>query len=148
MAGAKLTPRLWLVTRGAQAIGRQDSMLDAAQTPLWGLGRVIALEHPELRCTRIDLDPAAEEAVAVEQLIEEMLERGPRGSNRLSSEHSTRGPARPAWASLPKARPSRPHRVPLGAARLRQPGRLPADADCPPATLAPAKWKWPWRRPG
>ena len=28
-----------------------------AQSPLWGLGRVIAAEHPELSCTRIDLDP-------------------------------------------------------------------------------------------
>ena len=24
---------------------------------MWGLGKVIALEHPELRCTRIDLSP-------------------------------------------------------------------------------------------
>ena len=28
-----------------------------AQAALWGLGRVIALEHPDLSCVRIDLDP-------------------------------------------------------------------------------------------
>src|SRR5205085_139912 len=48
-------PRLWLVTGGAQAVGEQP--VSVAQAPLWGLGRVIALEHPELRCTRIDLEP-------------------------------------------------------------------------------------------
>src|SRR5262249_5458965 len=34
--------------------------------PLWGLGRVIALEHPELACSRIDLgDAGAEELQAL-----------------------------------------------------------------------------------
>ncbi len=42
------------------------------QAPLWGLGKVIALEHPELSCTRIDLDPAmpaSEVAALCEQLL-------------------------------------------------------------------------------
>ena len=29
---------------------------------LWGLGRAVALEHPELRCTCIDIDPAVTDA--------------------------------------------------------------------------------------
>ncbi len=29
---------------------------------LWGLGRAVALEHPELRCTCVDLDPAVTDA--------------------------------------------------------------------------------------
>ena len=51
-------PRLWLVTRGAQTV-HEDDPLDAglAQAPLWGLANVIAREHPEFSCTRIDLDP-------------------------------------------------------------------------------------------
>ena len=54
---AELTtsPRLWLVTRGVQAVTGQDFHLAVAQSPLWGLGEVIAHEHPELHCTRIDL---------------------------------------------------------------------------------------------
>jgi acyl transferase domain-containing protein/acyl carrier protein len=52
-------PRLWLVTRGAQAAGAPAAPA-LAQAPVWGLANVIALEHPELRCARIDLDPAAE----------------------------------------------------------------------------------------
>ncbi|WP_448265465.1 SDR family NAD(P)-dependent oxidoreductase [Nostoc sp. DSM 114159] len=49
-------PRLWLVTRGTQAV---DSALpqpvQLSGAALWGLGRVIALEHPELQCVRLDL---------------------------------------------------------------------------------------------
>ncbi|MEK7785300.1 MAG: zinc-binding dehydrogenase, partial [Chloroflexota bacterium] len=62
-----LQSRLWLVTRGAQAVN--DSPVAVAQSPLWGLGKVIALEHPELHCMRIDLDPAAD---SVDSLIAEI----------------------------------------------------------------------------
>ena len=51
-------PRLWLVTRGAQPVGAPAPDLGVAQSPLWGLGRTIAIERPELRPTLIDLDPA------------------------------------------------------------------------------------------
>ncbi len=58
---AKATPggpvRLWVVTRGAQPV--EPGELTSAQAPLWGIGNVIAQEHPELRCTCIDLDPEA-----------------------------------------------------------------------------------------
>lgn len=54
-----VAPRLWLVSRGAQAVNAQSAPLASAQAPLWGLGRVIALEHPELHCVRVDLDPDA-----------------------------------------------------------------------------------------
>jgi phthiocerol/phenolphthiocerol synthesis type-I polyketide synthase C len=50
-------PRLWLVTRGAQAVGEES--VSVAQSPLWGLGRVITLEHPEFQCVRIDLEPGS-----------------------------------------------------------------------------------------
>jgi len=67
-------PRIWLVTRGAQAAGSGDhgAAEALAQSPLWGLGRVIAAEHPELACTRVDLDPS-QPAVAAEQLAREVL---------------------------------------------------------------------------
>ncbi|MGO4617429.1 acyltransferase domain-containing protein [Nocardia sp. 2YAB30] len=48
-------PRLWLVTRGAQAVGEHTSTMDVDQAALWGLGREIGLDHPELRVTRVDL---------------------------------------------------------------------------------------------
>jgi len=49
-------PRLWLVTRGTQAAGACP-VAAPAQAPLWGLGRTLALEHPHLGCTRLDLGP-------------------------------------------------------------------------------------------
>ena len=55
-------PRLWVVTRGAQPVQHRGADLALAQSPLWGLGRVIALERPELRATLVDLDPATENA--------------------------------------------------------------------------------------
>jgi len=54
--GLRDAPRLWLLTRGAQALAGHE--IAVAQAPLLGLGRTIALEHAELRCARIDLDPA------------------------------------------------------------------------------------------
>ena len=52
------SPCLWLVTRGAQAVNEHHVHM-VAQSPLWGMGKVIALEHPELKCVRVDLDPEA-----------------------------------------------------------------------------------------
>lgn len=60
LAAGGESPRLWLVTRGAQSVGVSDDTLAPAQAMLWGLGKVIALEHPELGCTRLDLDPAGD----------------------------------------------------------------------------------------
>lgn len=65
------SPRLWLITRGAQPVGEANSPLALAQSTIWGLGRVIAAEHPELACTRIDLDPG-EDREAVDRLAEEI----------------------------------------------------------------------------
>jgi NADPH:quinone reductase-like Zn-dependent oxidoreductase/aryl carrier-like protein len=63
-------PRLWIVTRGAQAIDGGDVAI--AQAPVLGLGRVIAAEHPDLRCLRIDLDPARP-AGEIDTLVAELL---------------------------------------------------------------------------
>lgn len=51
--------RLTLLTRGAVDTGGQSRVNVAAST-LWGLGRVIALEHPEHWGGLIDLDPDAD----------------------------------------------------------------------------------------
>ncbi|NJP22445.1 MAG: SDR family NAD(P)-dependent oxidoreductase, partial [Hydrococcus sp. CRU_1_1] len=47
--------RLWLVTRNAQPVNN-NNISQIAQSSLWGMGKVIAIEHPELNCVRIDLD--------------------------------------------------------------------------------------------
>jgi phthiocerol/phenolphthiocerol synthesis type-I polyketide synthase C len=71
-SGGQVMPelhRLWLVTRGAQAI--EAGSVSVAQSPLWGLGRVIALEHPELHCVCIDLEPGSE-MVEFQSLFQEL----------------------------------------------------------------------------
>ena len=55
--GAPPSPRLTFVTRGAQAMGARPVDVAFAQTPLWALRNVIALEHADLRPSCIDLDP-------------------------------------------------------------------------------------------
>ncbi len=50
-------PRVFVVTRGAQSLGDPPTPTSAAARAVWGLARVITTEHPEFRCTTIDLDP-------------------------------------------------------------------------------------------
>jgi acyl transferase domain-containing protein/acyl carrier protein len=47
-------PRLWLVTRGAQSV---KTLPEVTQASLWGMGKVIALEHPEIFGGIVDLSP-------------------------------------------------------------------------------------------
>lgn len=65
-----VSPRLWLVTQGAQPVSSDLTALHIEQAALLGLGRVIAVEHPELHCVRLDLDPSGSQAV--EQLLAEL----------------------------------------------------------------------------
>ncbi|MCG8416657.1 MAG: LLM class flavin-dependent oxidoreductase [Proteobacteria bacterium] len=57
------SPRLWLITRDACAVRSggpsRDSLDGLVQSPLWGLGRALAVEQPALRTTLIDLDRSA-----------------------------------------------------------------------------------------
>ncbi|MFZ4816949.1 MAG: beta-ketoacyl reductase, partial [Phototrophicaceae bacterium] len=65
--------RLWFVSRGAQAVGISSvSEAGLAQAPLWGLARVVTLEHPETFGAVIDLDPEnlTDEAAA---LVDDLL---------------------------------------------------------------------------
>ncbi|MCA2219585.1 type I polyketide synthase, partial [Jidongwangia harbinensis] len=54
---------VWCVTRGAVSTGRSDTLVDAAQASLWGLGRVAALEMPQLWGGLIDLPPVLDQRV-------------------------------------------------------------------------------------
>ena len=71
-------PRVWLVTRGVKRVDAVPTIPEIAQSPVWGLAGVIRLEHPEIRCVCIDLDPSitpshplqgADEAQALSELI-------------------------------------------------------------------------------
>ena len=91
-AGWSKLPRLWLVTKGAQAIATSEAPLQIEQVPLWGLGRTIALEHPELQCTCLDLDPTVEDFQAVPALLQEIL--SPDNENQIAYRQEVRHVAR------------------------------------------------------
>ena len=61
---------LWFVTRGAQVLERERSG-QLAGAALWGLGRVVTREAPQLQSRMLDLDPEAAEPQAV--LADELL---------------------------------------------------------------------------
>jgi microcystin synthetase protein McyG len=74
-AEASQLPRLWLVTQGTQAIANQVLPLPGiAQSPLWGMGKVISLEHPEAWGGMIDLEPGLASEKAASILQAEILE--------------------------------------------------------------------------
>ncbi|WP_346429484.1 SDR family NAD(P)-dependent oxidoreductase [Streptomyces sp. WAC 01438] len=50
-----LTAPLWLATRGAVAVDAADRLTAAAQSPVWGLGRVVGLEHADRWGGLVDL---------------------------------------------------------------------------------------------
>ncbi|WP_392534193.1 type I polyketide synthase [Nostoc sp. C117] len=50
-----INPTFWLVTRGAISVN--SSLPAVQQSPVWGLGKVVALEYPELWGGMVDLDP-------------------------------------------------------------------------------------------
>ncbi|MEO5826653.1 MAG: SDR family NAD(P)-dependent oxidoreductase [Gemmatimonadales bacterium] len=83
-------PRLYVVTQGAQPV-IPDQPLSVAQAPIWGLGKSIAFELPQFRCTLVDLDPAVEPARASELLLRELLANdeedqvGLRGEKRFAA---------------------------------------------------------------
>jgi phthiocerol/phenolphthiocerol synthesis type-I polyketide synthase D len=76
LVGGTAGPRVWLVTRGAQAVAGPPGSV--AQAPVWGLGRTCALEHPEVWGGLIDVDPAAAAATAAAQVCE-VVRAGGRG---------------------------------------------------------------------
>ena len=89
--------RLALVTRGAQPVDA-ETVPDALQAAVWGLGKVIALEHPELHCRRYDLDPRGD---ATARLALELL--SPDGEDEVAFRAGARHVSR-----LDRYEPSRP----------------------------------------
>ncbi|WP_394832458.1 acyltransferase domain-containing protein [Pendulispora rubella] len=111
-------PRLWLVTRGAWGAS-------PAQTPIWGLTRAIAQEHPALWGGIVDLDPEDALELQAERLVAELLAKAP-GEDRILYRDGRRHVARLLRDSTPghtpaSFRPDRAYLVTggLGALGLR-----------------------------
>ncbi|WP_175150285.1 type I polyketide synthase [Paraburkholderia ultramafica] len=69
-----MQPQLWIVTRGGAPVATpfaDAASLRPEQAAMWGLGRVLANEHPELSCRLIDVAVAGRDAAAL--LARELL---------------------------------------------------------------------------
>jgi len=101
------SPRLWLVTRGVQPVGSKPAPLEVAQSPLWGMGRVVAIEHPEVWGGLLDLDPETAENEAAATLLAEITTL--EGEDHLAFRSGQRYVARLLPSSELKPQPVRLH---------------------------------------
>lgn len=65
-------PRLWVVTAGAQPVGR-PAPTAVFQAPAWGMGRGLALQYPELWGGLVDVSPGAADPEDARRLVREVL---------------------------------------------------------------------------
>ncbi|MEQ0558440.1 SDR family NAD(P)-dependent oxidoreductase [Amycolatopsis sp. NEAU-NG30] len=65
---------LFIVTSGAQSVSADDATTDPFAAALWGFGRVVNAEYPDLRCRLIDLDSTASIDALVVELTSDELE--------------------------------------------------------------------------
>ena len=65
-------PSIWMVTRCANSVGAMRDVSGIAQSPLWGLGRVMAEELPQLWGGLIDVDAHYSHAVMAEVVWAEL----------------------------------------------------------------------------
>ena len=117
-ADISLEKGLWFVTRGAQALERdylRESAGELAGASLWGFGKVVEREAPQLRPRMLDLDPADQTRAA--HLVNELMFPDPetqvayRDGRRLAARLVRSGSARmrldlpveSAWRLMPGA---------------------------------------------
>lgn len=85
-------PAFWIVTRGANSVGTVRNVPGIAQSPLWGLGRVIAEELPQLWGGLIDVDPDYSHTATADVLWAEL--QSPDSERQISYREDRRFAAR------------------------------------------------------
>jgi myxalamid-type polyketide synthase MxaE and MxaD len=98
---------LWLVTQGAQPV--TGTPVSVAQSPLWGLGVVLAEEQHELWGGLVDLDPASPPEQNAAQLKSQMLYG--RHEDRVAFHEGRRYTARLSPRRLSLSKPDSPWRA-------------------------------------
>ena len=101
-------PKLWLISRGAQPADDKALPLALLQSPLWGLGRTIAMESGDFWGGQVDLDPSDTPEVAATLLLRQLVERG--GEDQTAFRNGRRLVLRLARRTKTM---SRPERVPI-----------------------------------
>jgi acyl transferase domain-containing protein/acyl-CoA synthetase (AMP-forming)/AMP-acid ligase II/acyl carrier protein len=73
-AGFKNSPSLFIVTHDSQKIIEDDNLKGLAYSSLWGLAKVISMEHPEYKCRRIDIDSKDDFEILMKEIISDSEE--------------------------------------------------------------------------
>jgi acyl transferase domain-containing protein/acyl carrier protein len=83
MAQQPQAPRLWLITQGGALVADAPWPVEPnpLQAALWGLGRVVMNEHPELSCSLIDIACDLDALHSMTRLAQELLQ--PDGCNEV-----------------------------------------------------------------
>jgi thioester reductase-like protein len=90
-------PKFWLITQETIAI--ENQIVNPAQSPLWGLGKVIAIEYPQLWGGMIDVNGAT----SADALLTELVDA--QGEDHLSLRGDRRYGGRLVRRVCPSAKP-------------------------------------------
>ncbi len=91
LVSRKGTGRLWLITSGGEPVSGQ-TVLHVNQSPVWGLGRTIAVEQPMTWGGLLDLDPGADSKTSADQILATILQDD--GEDQSAFRNSARSVAR------------------------------------------------------
>ncbi|MCC5602086.1 type I polyketide synthase [Nostoc favosum] len=108
---------LWLVTQGA--VNPTSTITGLMQSPVWGMGKVIRLEHPELNCRCVDLDPTKAAISQIDTLLTEFMH--PSQEEEIALHSTGRRVARLTHFTNPQkllAVPEQPYRLTIGTRGL------------------------------
>jgi acyl transferase domain-containing protein/acyl carrier protein len=127
LVSSKSAARLWWVTRGSMSVTGES--LSPSASSVWGLGRTLMQEHPELRCTLVDVESSGSVSEAVSREVacgDEEAQVAWRGGRRhvarlLRASEVASFPGRGHY-ELRSRRPGTLDSLTLVAARRRAPG--------------------------
>ncbi|WP_238845871.1 type I polyketide synthase [Nostoc edaphicum] len=108
---------LWLVTQGA--VNPTSTITGLMQSPVWGMGKVIRLEHPEFNCRCVDLDPTKAAISQIDTLVTEFMH--PSQEEEIALHSTGRKVARLTRFTNPEkllAVPEQPYRLTIGTRGL------------------------------
>ncbi|HTZ45882.1 MAG TPA: thioester reductase domain-containing protein [Jatrophihabitans sp.] len=131
---AGVPARLSIVTRGAVRVGAEQRRTGPAGGPLWGLGRVLAVEHPASWGGLVDLDPELD-LTDVSPADADLIVRAVRTSGQ-DDQQAVRGSSR-YGARVRRAAVTAPAR---GEKLLRGPGTVLVTGGLGGIGLALAAW--------
>ena len=104
VSSARASTPVWIVTRGAMPVSVGAPAVNVAQAPLWGLGRVLAVERPGALGALVDLDPAQSSQESARELLDVLA--APAGEDMVAFRSGVQVRASPETDRGPAIEPS------------------------------------------